>query len=33
MIILAVVELFITGQWARGLKDSVSDPNETVRNK
>lgn len=33
MIILAVVELFITGQWARGLKDSVADPNETVRNK
>ena len=33
MIILAVVELFITGQWARGLKDSVSSPNETVGNK
>lgn len=33
MIILAVVELFITGQWARGLKDSDADPNETVRNK
>lgn len=33
MIVLAVVELFITGQWARGLKDSVSSPNETVRNK
>ncbi|TKZ36158.1 carbon starvation protein A [Brachyspira catarrhinii] len=33
MIILAVVELFITGQWARGLKDSVADPNETVKNK
>lgn len=33
MIVLAVVELFITGQWARGLKDSVADPNETVRNK
>lgn len=31
MIVLAVVELFITGQWARGLKDSVSDPNEVVR--
>ena len=33
LIILAVVELFITGQWARGLKDSVADPNETVKNK
>ena len=33
MIILAVVELFITGQWARGLKDSVSSPNETAGNK
>ena len=33
MIVLAIVELFITGQWARGLKDSVADPNETVRNK
>ena len=33
MIVLAIVELFITGQWARGLKDSVSSPNETVRNK
>lgn len=33
LIILAVVELFITGQWARGLKDSVSSPNETAGNK
>ena len=33
LIVLAIVELFITGQWARGLKDSVADPNETVRNK
>lgn len=33
MIVLAVVELFITGQWARGLKDSVADPNETERIK
>ena len=31
LIVLAVVELFITGQWAKGLKDSVSDPSETVR--
>lgn len=33
LIILAIVELFITGQWARGLKDSVSSPNETAGNK
>lgn len=34
MIVLAVVELFITGQWARkeAMKGSVADPNETVRN-
>ena len=35
MIILAVVELFITGQWARGLKDKAvaSNPNDPIKNK
>ncbi|WP_295161292.1 carbon starvation protein A [uncultured Brachyspira sp.] len=34
MIILAVVELFITGQWARGLsKETASNPNDPIKNK
>ncbi|PPS20671.1 carbon starvation CstA family protein [Brachyspira murdochii] len=34
MIILAVVELFITGQWARGLsKEAASNPNDPIKNK
>ncbi|WP_300370133.1 carbon starvation protein A [Brachyspira sp.] len=34
MIILAVIELFITGQWARGLsKETASNPNDPIKNK
>ena len=35
MIILAVIELFITGQWARGLskKEAASNPNDPIKNK
>lgn len=34
MIVLAIVELFITGQWAKGLsKETVSNPNDPIKNK
>ena len=35
MIVLAVIELFITGQWAKGLKnrETASNPNDAIKNK